>query len=146
MPLTRLEDEPGAPRAPERRTLVLAALGGLAAASALGALVFTLGGWAYRHRRFTLHDGRLQRVLKERPTADQVSRALLAEAGNQAIETPSSEEALHALARGVSPRRAQEVVEKRRRWPGLRIFGVGDMVYFLYFDEAGILRDYVLLP
>jgi len=36
-------------------------------------------------------------------------------------------------------------VAKRRQWKELRIFGVRDMVYFLYFDDEGKLQDYVLL-
>ena len=34
---------------------------------------------------------------------------------------------------------------KRRRWKELRIFGVRDVAYFLYFDDEDRLRDYVLL-
>ena len=34
---------------------------------------------------------------------------------------------------------------KRHRWRTLRIFGVRDVAYFLYFDDEDKLRDYVLL-
>jgi hypothetical protein len=36
------------------------------------------------------------------------------------------------------------IVAKRRKWRDLRLFEVRDVVYILYFDEAGALQDYEL--
>jgi hypothetical protein len=60
------------------------------------------------------------------------------------ISAPSS---VPELRQWVSrwPTRRDEVLRKRERWPMLRIFDAGGLVYVLYFDEAGRLRDYVLL-
>jgi hypothetical protein len=128
----------------ERRPLALALGGGVIAAGGLVVLVLTLGAWAYQHRRYTLHDGRLKRLVEQHPRADAASQGILAEPGNRALPAPASEAELRAwLARW--PARAEEVLRKRGRWPALRIFDVGDLVYVLYFDERGRLQDYVLL-
>jgi hypothetical protein len=74
-----------------------------------------------------------------------VTRGVLAEPGNWPIATPASDEDLRRLAAQWSPARADEIVAKRRQRKTLRIFGVRDVVYFLYFDDEDKLRDYVLL-
>jgi hypothetical protein len=128
----------------EKRPLALAMVLGVLAAGGLAALALALGSWAYHHRRFTLHDGRLQRLVEQTPPLDAVTEALLKEPGNRAIPVPASDAALRALAAEWSAARADEVLAKKRRWPTIRIFGAGEMVYFLYFDDGGLLRDYVL--
>jgi hypothetical protein len=125
----------------DRRKAFVIVAGSLVGTGLLVGLVFSLGGWAYQHRRWSLHDGRLRRLVEKHPSADRVSRGILAEPGNATIPAPDSEAELRALA----ARWADEVVAKRRQWKELRIFAVRDMVYFLYFDEEGKLRDYVLL-
>jgi hypothetical protein len=127
-----------------RKTLVVV-VGSIAGTSVLVGLVFSLGGWAYQHRRLTLHDGRLRRLVEQHPSADRASRGILAEPGNWEIPVPASDEELRRLASQWSPARADEIVAKRRQGKSLRIFGVRDVVYFLYFDDEGKLRDYVLL-
>jgi hypothetical protein len=128
----------------ERRPLLLALAGGVMAAGALVALVLTLGSWAYQHRRYTMHDGRLKRLVEKHPTADDASQGILAEPGNRAISTPSSPSELREWV-SRWPTRRDEVLRKRERWPMLRIFDAGGLVYVLYFDEARRLQDYVLL-
>jgi hypothetical protein len=128
----------------ERGKLVAILAGSLAGTGVLVALVFSLGGWAYQHRRFTLHDGRLRRLVEQHPPADQVSTALLAEPGNWAIPTPASEGELRGLAAQWPMARIDAVVAKWRKWRDLRVFGVRDAVYFLYFDDQGRLQDYEL--
>ena len=127
-----------------RKGLVIAA-GSLGGTALLVGLVFSLGGWAYQHRRSSLHDGRLRRLVAEHPSEDRVSRGILAEPGNWPIATPASDEDLRRLAAQWSPARADEVVAKRHQWKRLRIFGVRDVAYFLYFADEDKLRDYVLL-
>ena len=129
----------------DRRKALVIAAGSVGATAVLVGLVFSLGGWAYRHRRWSLHDGRLRRLVAEHPSEDRVSRGILAEPGNWPIATPASDEELRRLAARWSPARADEVVAKRRQRKTLRIFGVHDVAYFLYFDDEGRLRDYVLL-
>jgi len=130
--------------ADRRKQLVIAA-GSLLGTGLLLLLVLSLGGWAYRHRHFTLHDGRLRRLVAQHPTADRVSRGILDEPGSWSIPAPDTEAGLRALAERWSKGRADEVVAKRRQWSDVLVFGVRDVAYVLYFDKESKLRDYVLL-
>jgi hypothetical protein len=129
----------------DRRKALVIVAGSLGGTAVLVGLVLSLGGWAYQNRRWSLHDGRLRRLVAEHPSEDRVSRGILAEPGNWPIATPDSEAELRRLGELWSSSRADEVVGKRRQWKRLRIFGVRDVVYFLYFDDDDRLRDYVLL-
>lgn len=134
----------GPPDAPDRRKVVTIVAGSVAVTGGLVALALSLGSWAYRHRRGSLHEGRLRRLLDAHPTSQQVAEALLAE-GAVPVETPAREDELRRLASAWSSSRADDVVDRRRRWPELRIFALADVAYFLYFDDKGVLRDYVFL-
>jgi hypothetical protein len=128
----------------DRRKAVFVVAGSLAATGAIVVLVFSLAGWAYRHRGASLHDGRLRRVVEQHPTIGQVSEGILAEPGNRALPTPASEEELRRIVEQYPRGRPDQILAKRRRWPQLRLFDARDVVYILYFDEAGTLRDYEL--
>lgn len=127
----------------ERRKVLAIVVGSLVVTGVLVTLVFSLGGWAYQHRRFTLHDARLRRLVEQHPTADQVTPALLAESGNWAIATPATEAELRRLAAQWPTAPVEDIVAKRKNWKDLLVFGVRDTVYFLYFDDQGRLQDYV---
>jgi hypothetical protein len=128
----------------DRGKAIVIAAGSVGATAVLFGLVFSLGGWAYRQRQCSLHDGRLRRLVADHPSAERVSKGVLAEPGNRPIATPSSEAALRELAERIAPGRADEVVAKARRFKHVQVFGVRDVVYFLYFDDEGLLQDYVL--
>jgi len=128
----------------DTRKVVFVVAGSLAVTGAIVVLVFSLAGWAYRHRDVSLHDGRLRRVVEQHPTMSQVSAGILAEPGNRALPTPASEEELRRLIDQYPRGRADQILAKRRRWRDLRLFDAHDVVYILYFDEAGALQDYEL--
>jgi hypothetical protein len=128
----------------DTRKVVFVVAGSLAVTGAIVVLVFSLAGWAYRHRDVSLHDGRLRRVVEQHPTRSQVSAGILAEPGNRALPTPASEEELRRLIDQYPRGRADQILAKRRRWRDMRVFDARDVVYFLYFDEAGALQDYEL--
>jgi hypothetical protein len=111
---------------------------------AILALALSLGSWAYQHRRGSLHEGRLKRLVAAKPTSAQVNEALLAE-GAVPIQAPATEKELADLASRWSPRRSDDVVSRRQRWPEIRVYALGDVVYFLYFDGRGVLKDAVYL-
>ena len=129
----------------DRRKALVTAAGSVAITAVLVGLVLSLGGWAYQNRRWSLHDARLRHLVAEHPSADRASRGILAEPGNWPIATPASDDELRRLAARWSSAGADEVVARRRQWKDLRIFGVRDVVYFLYFDDDDTLRAYVLL-
>jgi hypothetical protein len=128
----------------DTRKAVFVVAGSLAATGVIVALVFSLAGWAYRHRSAPLHDARLRKVVEQHPTIGQVSEGILAEPGNRALPTPASEEELRRLLEQYPRGRADQILAKRRRWRDLRVFDARDVVYILYFDDAGALQDYEL--
>jgi hypothetical protein len=124
---------------------VIVAAGSIAVTAALLALVFSLGSWGYQHRRFTLHERRLHTALQQHPTAADISQALLAEPGARQLAVPATEQDLPAFAAQWRPRQVEDVLAKRRAAREMRAFGVGEMVYFLFFDAGGRLQSYVLM-
>jgi hypothetical protein len=129
----------------DRHKALVVVAGSVLVTGGLVALVLSLGSWAYQTRRFLLHERRLARALEEHPTAADISTALLSEPGNRAIAAPRSEEELAALTGQWSRGQDGEILAKRRMAHEVRIFGVGDMVYVLFFDAEGRLQAYVLM-
>jgi|GEM_PF-2407117 hypothetical protein len=128
----------------DTRKVVFVVAGSLAVTGAIVVLVFSLAGWAYRHRDVSLHDGRLRKAVEQHPTIGQVSEGILAESGNRALPTPASEDELRRLIDQYPRGRVDQIVAKRRKWRDLRLFEARDVVYILYFDEVGALQDYEL--
>jgi hypothetical protein len=127
-----------------RTRLVLYALGGLVIAAAMAALAFGLGSWAYQYRRFSLHEGRVRRMVEKHPTIAQVREGLATEPGFWESYVPRPDERPGTVVAFMPPRQADEIEAKWSRYPRLYLFGAGGMTYALFFDEAGRLRDYVL--
>ena len=38
--------------------------------------------------------------------------------------------------------RLAEIRQKAARYPELRVYQAGDMLYFVYFDAASVMRDF----
>ncbi len=131
------------PREDSRRPLAFAAA--FVVAAGLLALVLALGGWAYNYRLYSLHDGRLNRLVIQHPPLEQAREGLLAEPDTQELTAPSTESELRALVPNVSPAQVAALASKRRQWAAVRAFRVGEMLYFLYLDEGGRVQDYALL-
>jgi hypothetical protein len=132
-------------RLADRRKALIVVLGSLLVTGGLVALVLSLGSWAYQTRRFLLHERRLARLLEQHPTAADVSTGILAEPDNRSIPVPVTEDGFTALVGQWSPGQVEEILAKRRIAREVRIFGVRDVVYVLYFDAEGRLQAYVLL-
>jgi hypothetical protein len=115
-------------------------------AGALGVTVFTLsiafwlGSASFDARRYSQHNGRLAKVMRERPSADRLTRGLEAEGTPLVVTATSSSDKEQALARGGA--RVGEIREKARRYPELRVYLAGDMFYFVFFDQDGVMRDF----
>jgi hypothetical protein len=123
-----------------RRIWIVAA--SVAATAVLAGFAFFLGAWAFDTRRVLSHETRLQRLVAQKPTLGQVLQGLEDE-GSPLLASPASDDELRAVADLHGRTRVAEIVEKGRRWPTKRVFRAGDMVYFIYFDDAGVMRDYV---
>jgi hypothetical protein len=127
-----------------RKRVVIVA-GSVAATAFLTWLALMLGTWGFEARNFNQHNLRLQGILKQKPKLEQVVRGL-EDAGIPQVGAARTEAEIAALI----PRRAGAVAEtvrdKARRWPQIRVFRAESMLYFLFFDADGLLRDYALVP
>src|SRR3990172_5349399 len=128
LPPEELHDED--PKAARKRAILTAG----AALIALGGLVtaLVLGTIGYDVRRSNMHEARLKGILVQKPTVYQVTEGLKEKAPLvEIVESP--EELEEALDRWAKSER-ENIVEKARRFPQLRIYAAGDMMYFIFFD------------
>ncbi len=137
--LSKADDE----RERNKKLLVLAVTIGLAFAAAGLVIALILGVSGYHVRRMTLHDGRLQGVLDQEPTLYQVVEDLKEKA--PLIAFPKGEEELAQWISKWGDQKRDEILTKGRTWPIVRLFEAGDMIYFIYFDEQEIMRDFVYI-
>jgi hypothetical protein len=100
-----------------------------------------LGSWGFDTRRFAQHQGRLQRLLAQAPRLDHVVQGLENE-GSPLLAAPRGEREVRQVAWERGGLKSREILEKGRLWPQTRVFAAGDMVYFLYFDREGVMRDF----
>jgi hypothetical protein len=122
-----------------KRFWILAA----AAAVTLGSLTLALllGSASFDFRRYAQHQGRLQKVMREQPTADLLTRAFRDE-GTVLLAAPATPEETQRVIAEHGGRKAGEIREKSARHAQTRVYQTADMLYFVYFDAAGIMRDF----
>ncbi len=114
----------------------------VALSATLAGIAFWLGAAYFDVRRVQTHATRLEHLLQASPTLEQVTEGLRLEE-SPLLGSPAGEQALREAAGRWGREKQVEVVAKGRRWAKTRVFRAGDMIYFLYFDDAGILRDYL---
>jgi hypothetical protein len=114
-----------------------------ALAVTIGALTvaFWLGSASFDVRRYRQHNGRLLKVMREKPSAERLTLGLAAEGTallNTAATAADKERVL--VVRGGA--RLAEIREKAARHSELRVYQAGDMLYFVFFDREGVMRDF----
>ena len=88
-----------------------------------------------------MHASRLQNILVQTPTVYQVTEGLKEKAPLAlVVEGPVDLE--QALSQWGADK-AGEIRDKAEQWPQLRVYAAGDMMYFIYFDEANVMQGYV---
>jgi hypothetical protein len=107
-------------------------------------LAFLLGAWGFNTRRYSQHEGRLRKLLLASPRLPQVVQAF-EEEGSPLLAAPAGPRELEKVATERGGAKKDEVVAKAARWSQARVFLAGDMVYFVFFDADGIMRDYALV-
>jgi hypothetical protein len=122
-----------------KRLWILA--GALAVTLGALALAMLLGSASFDFRRYSQHQGRLQKVLREQPDADRLTRGF-ADEGTVLLAVVSTPEALEREASARGGRKAAEIREKGGRYAETRVYQTADMLYFIYFDAAGVMRDF----
>ena len=126
---------------PGRGRLVLFAVAAAVATGVILAAALLLGAWGFNFRRHAQHQARLSRLVQRKPTLQQVDAAFRAE-GTELLAAPESSD---ALARDVTTwghARQEQVLARARQWKTTRVYLAGDMVYFVFFDEQAVLRDF----
>jgi hypothetical protein len=114
-----------------------------ALAVTIGALTvaFWLGSASFDARRYSQHNGRLAKVMLEKPSAERLTLGLAAEGTPLLVMATTAEDKQRTtLARGGA--RLAEIREKAARHPELRVYQAGDMLYFVFFDREGVMRDF----
>jgi hypothetical protein len=92
-------------------------------------------------QRSRRHETRLKNILAQTPTVYQVTEGLK-EKAPLVLVVEESADLEQAVARWGSDKTG-EIRDKARAWPQLRVYEAGDMVYFIYFDDGDIMRDFV---
>lgn len=113
----------------------------MAITAAIAALAFYLGAWAFDTKRYNSHETRLRHLVERGALLDQVVRGLEDE-GSPLLATPRSPEDLRRVAAERGRKRVPEILEKGGRLPETRVFLASDMVYFIYFDGGGVMKDF----
>ena len=124
------------------RFLILA--GAVAATAGTLALALLAGTWAFDYRRYSQHEGRLQRVLQQQPTIGQVTAGLEDE-GASVVAAPATAEELEGVIAAHGGQRVGELQRKARRWGHLRVFQAADMLYFIFYDDESVVRDFACI-
>ena len=88
-----------------------------------------------------MHEARLKGILVQTPTEYQVTEGLKEKA--PLVQVIESERDLDAAIERWGLPKQSEIREKAGRWPDLRVYAAGDMMYFIYFDRDRVMRDYV---
>ncbi|MGH9463609.1 MAG: hypothetical protein ACRD1X_20585 [Vicinamibacteria bacterium] len=136
---TRISDEKQA----TKKRLVFGITVGLTLAAIGLVIALYLGTLGYDVRRSLLHEARLKGVLEEEPTLYQVTVGLEEKA--PLVASPQNEGELEQWIAKYGDQKREEILEKGREWPITRIFDAGDMIYFIYFDEEQIMRDFTYI-
>ena len=125
---------------PPRAAILVASM---AITAGVAYLAFLLGAWGFDTRRYGQHEARLRKLLLANPRLDQVVQAFEAE-GSPLVASAGPRELEQVAAERARDQKG-EVVEKGARWPQTRVFAAGDMLYFIFFDETGVMRDFTLV-
>jgi hypothetical protein len=106
----------------------------------LGSALY-VGELGYDVRRNNLHNSRLKNILVQTPTVYQVTEGLKEKAPLVlVVEDPNDLD--QALNRWGGEKMG-EIRNKAHEWPQVRVYAAGDMIYFVYFDDTDVMRDYV---
>jgi len=121
------------------RFLILA--GALAVTIGALTVAFWLGSASFDARRYGQHNARLAKVMLEKPSAERLTLGLAAE-GTPLLVTATTAEDKERTAVAHGGMRLAEIREKAARYPELRIYQAGDMLYFVFFDREGVMQDF----
>jgi hypothetical protein len=108
------------------------------------ALAMLLGAASFDYRRFTQHEARLAKVMREQPTAGQLTQGL-ADEGTVLIAVARTPQEVEREASTLGGKKAAEIREKGARSAEMRVYQTADMLYFVFFDANAVMRDFTLV-
>lgn len=103
------------------------------------ALMLVLSSVWYHQRELDKHRRYLGELLSRAPTIAEVESELGEEPLRAVGPTEATEVSRIWTDRRNSP---SEIERKVRTWPQTRIYRKSPMLYFIYFDRNGIMRDF----
>jgi hypothetical protein len=134
--------EPPVPRAgPRSVTRLWILAGAFLATVATLALALLLGSWGFNYRRYSQHERRLQRALEQHPTIGQLT-AGLEEEGASVLSSPETPEEMEKAIATFGRGRTEELMRQAAQWPRARVYRAADMLYFVFFDDEGVMRAF----
>jgi hypothetical protein len=135
-----LDETPDEPTTTVRQRVVIVGVA-VVATCLIGLVAFLLGSWAYRVRLLTSHAGRIERLVAKKPTLALVTQALEADK-SPLVAAPGSTPELERAIATWGAQRGGDIRAKASRAAQTRVFRSGDVAYFLFFDEGGVLTDF----
>jgi hypothetical protein len=109
---------------------------------ATGVALLSFAARSYQRREFDEHRRYLQSLLARELTIAQVE----AELGQEPIKVVEPSDAKAVAKMWTDPRNSPAEVEaKVSKWPQTRIYRKSPMLYFIYFDSEGLMRDFSCL-
>jgi len=104
-------------------------------------LLFIGAEW-YQRRELDQHRQYLQALLAKSPSVAQVESAI----GEEPIRIVAPADAITISHVWTDPRNdPTEIEAKVSKWPQTRIYRKSPMLYFIYFDSEGVMRDFSCL-
>jgi hypothetical protein len=104
-------------------------------------LAMLLGSASFDVRRYTQHQRRLAKVMREEPTADRLTRGF-ADEGTVLLAVAKTRDEVEREAAARGGEKAAEIRAKGARNAEMRVYQTADMLYFIYFDAGGVMRDF----
>lgn len=122
-----------------RTWILLAALCVTLAALSVAMLMGTMG---FNYHRSLEHEELLRAVMARQPTVARLTEWLVGVKGAPLLAAPASQGEAERVIAERGGRKTGELRAKAARYPQLRVFRASDMLYFVFFDADGVMRDF----
>jgi hypothetical protein len=117
-------------------------LGALAVTLAALGIALFLGSLGFDYHRKVEHETLLRELLARRPTAAQLTDWLQRVKDAPLVASPATPEEREQVIARLGGSKAGEIRTKSARYPQMRVYRATDTLYFIFFDENGVMRDY----
>ena len=117
-------------------------LGALAVTLAALSIAMLAGNLAFHYHRNMEHEVLLKEVLARKPSAEALTLWLQKVKEVSLIAAPKNRGEADRVVAEHGGAKAAEVRAKAARYAQMRVYQASDMLYFIYFDENGVMRDF----